>query len=385
MQNRLLSWLRPTAAQQPTGFVYVSNEEIGPMRDARAGATIRVEGRGPPWIVVDRDPAAVILARWPGRLWRVRIVEAATERDQRHVGGPPLPYARYTRCISVAVEAEENIAVLFGPHGSSVVRVLEEASRLSRSQAEALAANRHADAAAAQDRAWRSWLQQEGIPDEVHDQYDGTLQMGGQKWGSPINGGLAVLHDTVFKRAQFVDGDAATESDEEDTWLVRPWDGAGRVLGDAALALGAPEHMNDEDRAVLLGGWLRVFGGGYSERPAAISPAARTSWKTLPCPVEREALSLPLLFSDEEGERLRFGHIPADMDEKWFIFFEDGWLYFHRSWTSDCIFGVKLDGSPAGVRVVEAWASRDRQRYNPQGIEQEKQLIIDLIRSRLLD
>lgn len=115
------------------------------------------------------------------------------------------------------------------------------------------------------------------------------------------------------------------------------------------------------------------------------SPATRASWKALPCPHERESLPLPLLFSDEEGERLRLGHIPEDMDDKWFIFFEEGWLYFHRSWTGDCIFGVRLDGSPSGVRVVEAWASRDRQRYNPQGIEQEQQLVTDLIRSRLLD
>lgn len=229
------------------------------MSDARAGDTVHVEGRGPPWIVVDREPAGAILARWPGRLWRVRIEEAATEHDQRNFGGTPLPYVRYTRCISVAVEAEEDVAILFGTYGSSVLRVLEQASRISRAHAEVLAANRHPNAAAAQDRVWRNWLRQRGQSDDIHDQYDGTLQMGGQSWGSPINQGLSVLHDIVFRRAKHLDGDAATESDDEDVWLVQPWSEADRVIGDAALALGAPELMTDEDRDILLHGWSRVF------------------------------------------------------------------------------------------------------------------------------
>jgi len=130
------------------------------MRAARVGAIISIEGRVPPWIVVDQDLSTVIVAKWPGRLWRVRIVDAATERDQRAYGGPPLPQARYTRCISVSVEAEEDCAILFGAQGAGVVRVLQEATRLSHARAEAFN-NRHADAGAAQDRVWRSWLRQQ--------------------------------------------------------------------------------------------------------------------------------------------------------------------------------------------------------------------------------
>ena len=71
------------------------------------------------------------------------------------------------------------------------------------------------------------------------------------------------------------------------------------------------------------------------------------------------------------------------MDDKWFVFFENEWLYFHRSWTGACIFGVQLDGSSAGARVVEAWASRDRAQYQSPGIEQERELLEHLIRSLL--
>jgi hypothetical protein len=94
---------------------------------------------------------------------------------------------------------------------------------------------------------------------------------------------------------------------------------------------------------------------------------------------------LELLFTDAEGERLMLGHIPRNMEDKWFIFFEAGWLYFHRSWTGHCIYGVRLDGSPVGVGVVESWASRDRSQYNTLGVEAEKRLIAQLISFKLLD
>jgi hypothetical protein len=108
------------------------------------------------------------------------------------------------------------------------------------------------------------------------------------------------------------------------------------------------------------------------------------SRKALPLPTERESLNLPLLFSDEEADRIQRGHLPTDMDDKWFIFFEEGWLYFHRSWTGHCIFGVRLDGSPNGVRVVEAWASRDKEQYNSPGMETDLRLVQQLIETRLL-
>jgi hypothetical protein len=114
------------------------------------------------------------------------------------------------------------------------------------------------------------------------------------------------------------------------------------------------------------------------------SPATRASWKTLPCPVLRENLDLSFTFSDADGDRLRLGHVPEDMDDKWFIYFENGWLYFHRSWTGACIFGLCLDGFPGGVRVVESWASRDEEHYNSIGVEQERELVLQLIETRLI-
>jgi len=112
--------------------------------------------------------------------------------------------------------------------------------------------------------------------------------------------------------------------------------------------------------------------------------ATRDSWKTLPLPTKRAHFQMSLSFSNAEGDRLRSGFIPACMEDKWFIFFEDGWLYFHRSWTGYCLFGVRVDESSNGVRLAEAWASRDPSQYASDNIDFDKGMLETLIRNRLL-
>lgn len=109
------------------------------------------------------------------------------------------------------------------------------------------------------------------------------------------------------------------------------------------------------------------------------SRATRCSWQNLRWPVERQHFDLPMHFNNAEAERLQQGLIPDDMNDRWFIFFEEGWLFFHRSWTGDCIFGVRLDETPDGGRVLDAWSSRDDDRYKSPGLDDEKRLVADLI------
>ena len=116
----------------------------------------------------------------------------------------------------------------------------------------------------------------------------------------------------------------------------------------------------------------------------SMTAATRTSWKTLPIPHQREHFDLPLLFSDADGEQIKIGHVPEDMDDKWFIFFENGWLYFHRSWTGHCIYGIRLDGSPNGVRVIDAWVNCDPNEYKSPGLDTDINIIKQLISNRLL-
>ncbi len=110
-----------------------------------------------------------------------------------------------------------------------------------------------------------------------------------------------------------------------------------------------------------------------------MNPATKDSWKRLPLPNLREQLSFPGFYTDARAENIQAGHIPEDMDDKWFIYSEKGWVYFHRSWTGACIFALKLDGSPAGVRVSDSWVSREEKEYSSKDIEQDRKLLTGLI------
>lgn len=231
-----------------SGYVFVPGHDNGPMRGAEPGKIVSTAGPQPQWIAVDWDLKSINV-NWPGRLWRVRIMKAAGARDQ------PLGSARYTRASAVLVEAEEDAARLFGEFGRHVVEVLEAARRLDRASAATLAAHSDPEAAAANDRAWRRWLDGLGVAHGDHEDLSDTLQFGGPVNHSPIGKGLLALFDIVWARARAVDGEAAFDGDDEETWLVRPWNDAFSALTDAALALGAPDIVRPEDRSILLAGW----------------------------------------------------------------------------------------------------------------------------------
>ena len=54
--------------------------------------------------------------------------------------------------------------------------------------------------------------------------------------------------------------------------------------------------------------------------------------------------------------KLQEGLIPESMEDKWFVYFEDPFLYFHRSWTGTPVYRVELELSE-GASVVDAQVS----------------------------
>lgn len=79
------------------------------------------------------------------------------------------------------------------------------------------------------------------------------------------------------------------------------------------------------------------------------------------------------------------GFVPKEMEDRWFIFYEEGWLYFHRSWTGFCVYALRLESVPAGVRVAESWVSRDPAEYTCTDLDEDRETVAVLIRNLLLD
>jgi hypothetical protein len=112
--------------------------------------------------------------------------------------------------------------------------------------------------------------------------------------------------------------------------------------------------------------------------------ATQSSWKRLPFPERKHPLRFSALYADVDAERMLQGFIPWQMEDKWFIYFHEGWLYFLRSWTGACIYAIRLDGSPAGVRVTDSWVNRDSQQYKGDDDEYDREFVGFLVDALLL-
>jgi ADP-ribosyl-[dinitrogen reductase] hydrolase len=90
--------------------------------------------------------------------------------------------------------------------------------------------------------------------------------------------------------------------------------------------------------------------------------ATRTSWKAIPID-KPHPIKISLHFSEEEFTKLNRGLIPRQMEDKWFIFYEDGWLYFHRSWTGFGNYKAQLMKEENGYSIKEFWVERNQKKY----------------------
>lgn len=101
--------------------------------------------------------------------------------------------------------------------------------------------------------------------------------------------------------------------------------------------------------------------------------ATRDSWKTIPMSASRLPVPFELRMTADEFDRVKRGNIPQEMEDKWFIFHEDGWVYFHRSWTGFCIYQVRFEQIDDAVVAKESWVTRDLGQYRNTDLDEDRQ------------
>lgn len=112
--------------------------------------------------------------------------------------------------------------------------------------------------------------------------------------------------------------------------------------------------------------------------------ATAQSWKHLPPPSRCDDLGFEACFDSDETERLKHGLVPEGMEDKWFIYFEDDWLRFHRSWTGAFIYALRLERTASGFCVAESWVNRDPEQYQATDTAYDRRLVRFVIDALLL-
>ncbi|MBY8822231.1 hypothetical protein [Sphingomonas colocasiae] len=76
-------------------------------------------------------------------------------------------------------------------------------------------------------------------------------------------------------------------------------------------------------------------------------------WKRLPFG-ETAPIPYQASFNDAEYQKITQGLLPQAMEDKWFAYFDNSSLYFHRSWTGQAVYLVAFKFSGGCYIVTEA-------------------------------
>lgn len=97
--------------------------------------------------------------------------------------------------------------------------------------------------------------------------------------------------------------------------------------------------------------------------------AKRSDWKICEMPAKTERFRLDLDLTEHEYHILQNGHIPQEMEDKWFAYFEDDTLFIHRSWSGICIYILRF--SEHG-KTADAVVNRDDTQYTETNLEKDE-------------
>jgi hypothetical protein len=91
--------------------------------------------------------------------------------------------------------------------------------------------------------------------------------------------------------------------------------------------------------------------------------ATKDTWINLPIDNPKQ-LEIYLEFTESQFNKIKDGLIPEEMEDKWFIYYEEGFLHFHRSWTGYGLFKAKITKEPTGYIIRDFLVERNIEKYS---------------------
>jgi 8-oxo-dGTP diphosphatase len=117
---------------------------------------------------------------------------------------------------------------------------------------------------------------------------------------------------------------------------------------------------------------------------APTKSAAKADWQTKRLPSKHTTIALDRRFAPHEMQRIKAGLIPEEMEDKWFIYWQNDTLFFHRSWSAFCLFVVHFAKDAEWYRMCGAELNRNPKQYAETSDAKDASLISHLIDVLLL-
>ncbi|MBK8903285.1 MAG: hypothetical protein IPM53_19030 [Anaerolineaceae bacterium] len=112
--------------------------------------------------------------------------------------------------------------------------------------------------------------------------------------------------------------------------------------------------------------------------------ATASSWPNKPMPELRKELLLDGRYTREEFVTIGQGLVPQSPADKWFIYLDGQWLYFHRSASGSCIFQLQITPADEGYTADRLLVNQDPSQYRSLSDEYDVALVSYLVDAILL-
>lgn len=97
--------------------------------------------------------------------------------------------------------------------------------------------------------------------------------------------------------------------------------------------------------------------------PEKTKTATADSWKTMPMPEKYAVIRTDIKIPSEAMDIVRKGHIPEAMEDHWFMYCDEEYIRYYRSWTGFCIYEARYEKTEEGYKVTSIKANRFPDQY----------------------
>ena len=118
---------------------------------------------------------------------------------------------------------------------------------------------------------------------------------------------------------------------------------------------------------------------GEAPNPPKTEKATADSWETSPMPKRTTRVKLLVKIGDEDMKTIEMGHIPDCMEDKWFMYCEDGHIRWYRSWTGTCIFDAAYERDGEYTVIDSVTINRDPSQFSSTDDEADAYLFLALM------
>ena len=223
------------------------------------GDLIIKKEKKPPYIVVDHSLDTKIITHWPGKIYKVEVMNPSKEKK---INKGLVENIWYTRTFGVKIIEEIPIEMLFGKNGKEISRIIDLARNISEEKVNALATYDNKTGRDLYTKAWRNWIiSTDKNYAYLNEDHHNTLKVSpkNQKYNSPIKEGLSIISSQFDIRASELVGNKYFNIDEEGEIYPKPiWAKASEKLLQAGMSY-AENILSESERIKLRKPVMEVF------------------------------------------------------------------------------------------------------------------------------